>query len=165
VDGAELKSSRAMTPTPDVIIALESPRQDDVRRLVAALDALMASLYPADSNHLLDIETLGKPDIRFFVARRGGEALGCGALRVAADYGEIKRMFVRPEARGLKLGRRILHTLEEQARREHLAFLRLETGISQPPAIALYRAAGFIERGPFGDYAPDPLSLFMEKRL
>jgi putative acetyltransferase len=154
-----------MVGQPLIVIAAEKPRQPDVMRLIAALDAYQQSLYPPDSNHLLDIDALEASDIRFFVARRGGEALGCGALRVAADYGEIKRMFVRPEARGLKLGRRILETLEAQARRENLAFLRLETGISQPPAIALYRAAGFTERGTFGDYAPDPLSLFMEKRL
>ncbi len=91
--------------------------------------------------------------------------MGCGALRVMADYGEIKRMFVRPEARGLKIGRRILDVLETTARSERLACLRLETGIHQPEAIGLYRAAGFIERGPYGGYAPDPLSLFMEKRL
>jgi putative acetyltransferase len=157
--------SRAMTSTPDVTIAQESPRQDDVRRLIAALDALMESLYPADSNHLLDIETLCRPDIRFFVARRAGQALGCGALRVFADYAEVKRMFVMPTSRGMKLGRRILDTLEAQARHEKLRFLRLETGISQPEAIGLYHAAGFVERGPFGDYQADPLSIFMEKRL
>jgi putative acetyltransferase len=77
----------------------------------------------------------------------------------------VKRMFVMPTSRGLKLGRRILDTLEAEARREKLAFLRLETGISQPEAIGLYHAAGFVERDPFGGYQPDPLSLFMEKRL
>lgn len=148
-----------------ITIAREAPRQPAVLQLIASLDAYQQSLYPPDSNHLLDIDALEAPDIRFFVARRAGEAIGCGALRVAADYGEIKRMFVRPEVRGLKLGRRILEALEAQARREGLAFLRLETGILQPEAIGLYRAVGFAERGPFGDYAPDPLSLFMEKRL
>jgi putative acetyltransferase len=151
--------------TQEITIAQESPRQPDVVRLVEALDALMVSLYPPQSNHLLDIETLCAPDIRFFVARQAGQALGCGALRMAADYAEVKRMFVLPTSRGLKLGRRILDTLEAQARKEKLRFLRLETGISQPEAIGLYQSAGFVERGPFGDYQPDPLSLFMEKRL
>jgi len=154
-----------MISTPDVTITRESPRQPDVIRLIDALDAYQTALYPAESNHFLDVAALEAPDIRFFVARRAGEALGCGAMRVASDYGEIKRMFVRPEARGLKLGRRILETLEAQARRERLACLRLETGIHQPEAIGLYRVAGFVDRGPFGGYAPDPLSLFMEKRL
>lgn len=43
--------------------------------------------------------------------------------------------------------------------------MKLETGILQPAAIALYRSAGFRETGCFGDYRPDPLSMFMEKVL
>jgi len=150
----------------EVTIAPESPRAPEVARLIEALDAYQASLYPAESNHFLAIEALAAPDVRFFVARRAGEALGCGALRVdPSGYGEVKRMFVTPEARGLKLGARILARLEQQARDERLACLRLETGIHQAAALGLYRAFGFQDRGPFGDYAPDPLSVFMEKPL
>ena len=150
----------------EVTIAPESPRAPEVARLIEALDAYQASLYPAESNHFLAIEALAAPDVRFFVARRAGEALGCGALRVdPSGYGEVKRMFVTPAARGLKLGARILARLEQQARDERLACLRLETGIHQAAALGLYRAFGFQDRGPFGDYAPDPLSVFMEKSL
>jgi putative acetyltransferase len=149
----------------DVTIAIESPLQNDVARLIQALDAYLTALYPAESNHLLDLETLSAASVRFFVARRGREALGCGALRIDESYGEVKRMFVLPEARGLKLGKRILGRIEAQARHEGLHCLRLETGIHQPEALALYRAAGYIERDPFGDYGPDPLSVFMEKAL
>lgn len=147
-------------------LAIESPRQPDVERLLEALDAYQGALYPAESNHFLDVEALAAPGIRFFVARRDGRAVGCGALRIdAAGYGELKRMFVSPEARGLKLGRRILDRLEEEARREGLAWLRLETGIHQPKALGLYRSAGYAEREAFGEYKPDPLSVFMEKSL
>ena len=150
----------------DVTIALESPRQDDVARLIQELDAYQSALYPAGSNHLLDLPSLAAPNVRFAVARRGGEALGCGALRIDdAGYGEVKRMSGRPEARGLRLGRRILRCLEEEARREGLGCVRLETGIHQAAALTLYRAAGYVERGPFGEYEPDPLSVFMEKTL
>ena len=150
----------------DVIIAPESPRQDDVARLIRELDSYQESLYPPESNHFLDLDSLAADDVRFFVARRAGEALGCGALRIdAAGYAEVKRMFVLPAARGLKLGQRILGHLEEQARREGIASVRLETGIHQAAALALYRGAGYVERGPFGDYQPDPLSVFMEKTL
>ncbi|MGH7414282.1 MAG: GNAT family N-acetyltransferase [Candidatus Rokuibacteriota bacterium] len=153
-------------PSSDVTIEIESPRQADVEGLLAALDAYQAALYPAESNHFLDVEALAAPTVRFFVARRGGQALGCGALRIdAAGYGELKRMFVRPEARGLRLGRRILDRIEEEARRERLRCLRLETGIHQPEALGLYRAAGYEERDAFGEYRPDPLSVFMEKSL
>ncbi len=150
----------------DIAVAPESPRQPDVVALIAALDRYQAGLYPAESNHLVPIDALAAPEVRFFVARRGGEALGCGALRIDADgYGEVKRMFVAPRARGLSLGRRLLERIELEARRERLSCLRLETGIHQREALGLYRAAGFVERRPFGDYGPDPLSVFMEKPL
>ncbi|MGH7368189.1 MAG: GNAT family N-acetyltransferase [Candidatus Rokuibacteriota bacterium] len=150
----------------DVTLAVESPRQADVEALLAALDSYQGALYPAESNHFLDVAALAAPNVRFFVARRGGQALGCGALRIdAAGYGELKRLFVRPEARGLRLGRRLLDRIEEEARRERLGCLRLETGIHQAEALGLYRAAGYAERGAFGEYKPDPLSVFMEKSL
>jgi putative acetyltransferase len=149
-----------------VTIARESPRQAEIVRLVEELDEYLGALYPAESNHLLDIETLARPDMRFFVARRDDEALGCGALRVdPAGYGEVKRIYVAPRARGLGLGGRLIATIEAEARHEGLACLRLETGIHQPEALGLFRAAGFMEIAPFGDYRPDPLSVFMEKPL
>jgi putative acetyltransferase len=150
----------------EVVVSLESPYHDGAARLIHELDAYQTSLYPAESNHLLDIQSLADPGVRFFVARRSGEALGCGALRIdPAGFGEVKRMFVLPAARGMKVGKQILQRIEEQANREGLACLRLETGIYQPEALVLYRSAGFVERGPFGNYAPDPLSVFMEKVL
>jgi putative acetyltransferase len=150
----------------DITLRFESPRQADVERLLEALDGYQSALYPPESNHLLDVEALAAPSIRFLVARRAERALGCGALRIdAAGYGELKRMFVVPEARGLRLGRRILDRLEEEARRVGLSCMRLETGIHQPEALGLYRSAGYVEREAFGDYRPDPLSVFMEKSL
>lgn len=147
-------------------LRMESPRQPEVERLLDALDAYQSALYPPASNHFLDVEALAGPDVRFFVARRDGRALGCGALRIdAAGYGELKRLFVSPEARGLRLGRRILDRIEEEARRERLGCVRLETGIHQPEALGLYRSAGYVERDAFGEYSPDPLSVFMEKSL
>jgi len=150
----------------DITLARESPRQPEVARLLDALDAYQSTLYPPESNHFLDEEALAAANVRFFVARRGARAVGCGALRIDdAGYGELKRMFVTPEARGLRLGRRLLERIEDEARREGLAWLRLETGIHQPEALALYRTAGYVEREAFGEYRPDPLSVFMEKRL
>ena len=149
-----------------VRIDQESPHQPDIVRLVEELDTYLGSLYPAESNHLLDIESLAQPDVRFFVARWDGEALGCIALRVdPAGWGEVKRLFVSPRARGLGLGRRLLSALEAKAQGERLPLLRLETGIHQPEALGLFRAAGFHEIPAFGAYAPDPLSVFMEKAL
>src|SRR5205807_10624365 len=104
------------------------------------------------------------PNVRFVVARRGGVAVGCGALVIGADdEAELKRMFVIPDARGLKLGSRILAALETAAKVEGVRVLRLETGVRQPEALALYRRHGYAERGPFGPYQRDPLSTFFEK--
>lgn len=143
----------------------ESPRQPEVLALIEELDRYQGELYPAQSNHLLAIDALCAADIRFFVARIDHVVVGCGALRVFADYAELKRMFVSPGARGTQLGARILARLEEQALSEDLVVVRLETGIHQPAALALYKASGYRERAAFGDYQPDPLSVFMEKRL
>ncbi|OAP34430.1 GCN5 family acetyltransferase [Sinorhizobium glycinis] len=149
-----------------IIIAEEPPRQPAILRLLELSDAYAASLYPAESNHLVDVSTLERPGVSFFVARNHGEIVGCCALVDAGDgTAEIKRMFVDSRARGLKVGKRLLAALEAKAERLGLAAVRLETGIYQPEAIGLYKSSGYIERTPFGSYLPDPLSLFMEKTL
>jgi putative acetyltransferase len=129
-----------------------------------------AALYPSESNHLVGIEGLMTPKSRFLVARGSdGQALGCGAILLRGDAGtetaELKRMWVDPAARGSGLGRRLLDALQAAAIQEGATVIRLETGISQPEAIGLYRAAGFSECGPFGNYVADPLSIFMEKAV
>jgi putative acetyltransferase len=149
-----------------VTIAEEQPRQPGVIRLLELSDAYAASLYPAESNHLVDISTLEQPTVSFFVARRDGAIVGCCALVEAGDgTAEIKRMFVDPEARGLQIGKRLLTALEATAEKLGIIAIRLETGIYQPEAIGLYKAFGYAERTPFGSYRPDPLSLFMEKKV
>lgn len=150
----------------DVLITRESPDQPDVHAFLAASEAYASALYPAESNHFVDVATLVQPNVVFLVARGAGRALGCGAI-VKADDGtaEIKRMWVAPEARGLKLGQRLLDALIEAARADGVSKLQLETGISQPEALGLYRRAGFVEIGPFRDYQPDSLSVFMERPL
>jgi len=149
-----------------VTIALEPPRQDGVIRLLDLSDAYAQSLYPPDSNHLVDISTLEQPSVSFLVARNDDEIVGCCALVEAGDgTAEIKRMFVDPQARGLKVASRLMDRLEEIGLEKGLMAVRLETGIYQPEAIGLYRKYGYIEIESFGSYQPDPLSLFMEKRL
>jgi putative acetyltransferase len=148
-----------------LVIGREDPRQPDIRALVEELDAYFAALYPAESNHLLDIETLCLPPMRFFAARRSGEAVAIGGIWLHADYAEIKRVYVPERARGLGLGRAIMARLEAEALAEGRGILRLEAGIHQPEALGLYDALGYERRGPFGEYGPDPVSVFMEKHL
>jgi putative acetyltransferase len=147
-------------------IKIETPDQAEVHALLAASDAYMASLYPAESNHMVDVNTLTQPHVTFLVARAAGQAVGCGAVVKSSDgWAEIKRMFVSPAARGRQVGRKLLERLEGVARQSGITALRLETGINQPEALALYRSAGFRAIEPFGNYRPDPLSLFMEKTI
>lgn len=147
-------------------IARESPRQDDVIALIRQSDALMQSLYPAESNHLVDVESLAQPHVHVLVARERGRALGCGAFVLGeAGQAEMKRVFVAPAARGKGIARILMEALEREAAERGVTLMQLETGIRQPEAIALYRKFGYAERGPFGSYKSDPLSLFMEKRL
>jgi len=149
----------------NTLIQIESPRARGVPELISALDGYLSSLYPPSSNHFLDLDQLSRADIRFFVARREGAPLACGALRLAGDYGEVKRMYVSPAARGQGLGRTLLARIESEAAKEGLAVMRLETGIHQAEALALYLSSGYVECAPFGEYQPDPLSRFLEKRL
>jgi putative acetyltransferase len=149
-----------------VEIKLEPPRQPEILRLMDMSNAYMASLYPAESNHMVDIETLEKPATSFFVARNEGQIVGCCALVEAGDStAEIKRMFVDPQARGLSIGKLMIHALIARGQGLGLSAIRLETGISQPEAIGLYRKSGFVEIEPFPPYKPDPLSMFMELKL
>ena len=99
-----------------VIILQEPPGQPDVVALIEALDAYATALYPPESNHLLDVASLSDPAVSFLVARAEGEAVGCGAiLRDPRGWGEVKRMFVRPDQRGKGIGVRMLAELEALA--------------------------------------------------
>ena len=156
-------AAAAPGPAAPVVIAAESADQPEVHALLAQLEGYMADLYPAESNHLVDVSVLTAPNARFVVARRDGVAVGCGALLLGEDgEAEIKRMFVAPAARG-GVGRQILAALEATAKAEGVRAIRLETGVRQPEAIALYRRCGYTERRPFGSYQKDPLSTFFEK--
>ena len=155
-----------MRAADQIEIAAESADQAEIAAFFAASEGYMAALYPAESNHFVDVATLMKPNVHFLVARRAGVPVGCGAVVRATDgAAEIKRMWVDPAHRGARIGQRLLAALVRAARLDGTTVLQLETGIAQSQAIALYRAAGFVECCPFGGYAADPLSLFMELRL
>lgn len=156
-----------MNGKPQLVVAPADPRRPEIRELIAELDRLMGELYPAESNFLLDPETLAGANALFLAGLVDGEPLACGAVVFhGRDYGEVKRIYVSPRARGLGLAKRLLARLEAEARQRGLLLLRLETGRRQPEALALFAAQGFQMRGVFGDYpADDPFSLFMEKRL
>ena len=147
-------------------IAQEHPNQPDIVAMLAQLDAYFAALYPAESNHLLDIDSLAREGVVFLVARdEQARLLGCGAFMDRGSYAEVKRMVVDPASRGRGVGARLLARIVERATAAGFTSLKLETGVRQPEAIGLYQRDGFTYCAPFGDYQPDPLSLFMEKAL
>ena len=175
-----------------IIVARADPQAADNAALIAELDLYLASLYPAQSNYLIPPIELAEPEVFFVVARNvdvnvdGGDddgdsnsdndsdsddvgaPLGCGALKRMhddGDYGEIKRVYVRANARRQGAATRIICALEQHARQIHLHTLRLETGVRQPQSIELYQQLGYQRRPPFGAYPDDKLSVFMEKRL
>ncbi len=144
------------------------PDSDAARELIALSDAFYDGLYPAESNHLESSTDLQAPGVFLFGCRVDGDLVGCGAFKIMSDdgdYGEIKRVYVRESHRGLGLSREIMQVLEDELALRGVRCLRLETGVRQPEALGLYRRLGYLEREPFGAYAPDPLSVFMEKNL
>ena len=149
-----------------VVITIADPAHPPVRAMVAELDAYLVPLYPAESNHLLDIETLRQPEMRFFAAHRGGEVVAIGGCWRHGDYAEVKRIYVTPAARGLGLAKLMMQRIEDEAMACGRLIARLETGIHQPESLGLYRRLGYVDRGAVGDYpADDPNSVFMEKVL
>lgn len=147
-------------------ISFESPNQADAIALVAELDAYQSKLYPPESHHALDLASVETQQLLFAMARDdAGQAVGCGAVVLSPEYGEIKRMYVRPRQRGFGLARKILQTLEAAAMASECRLMRLETGPYQPEALALYARCGYDRCGPFGAYTDDPLSVFMQKEL
>jgi putative acetyltransferase len=147
-------------------LAFESPDQPDVIALIAELDAYQDSLYPPEARYALDLASLQQPHVLFAVARdQTSRAVACGAIVLEAEFGELKRMFVSPCARGRGVGQRLLKLLEAEAAARGCRTVGLETGPYQPEALGLYAACGYQRCGPYGDYADHPLSVFMQKAL
>ncbi len=148
------------------IITSERPDTPDAQALIAELEDSLAALYPPESRHGYSVEKLLRNDVAFFLIRHDGRAAGCGGVQLyGTDYGEVKRLYVRPQFRGLGLAKALLGRLAGYARERGAGLLRLETGIYQVEAIGLYERLGFYRIPPFGEYREDPLSICFEKRI
>jgi putative acetyltransferase len=149
-----------------ILITPARPDSSEAIALIAELDELLDGLYPAESRHGFSVEKLLTEQVSFFVGYYDQQPAACGGIKLfGRDFGEIKRMYVRPQFRGLGLAKAILQELSNYAQSQGVAVLRLETGIHQTEAIGLYERMGFVAIDPFPPYRPDPLSLFYEKRL
>lgn len=152
-----------------VSVAIETPLQDDVRVLVAALNAHLQPLSPPEFQFKMTVEQMAGDDTTVFVARdEAGKAIGIGALKVhSAELGEVKRMFTDPEVRGKRVGSALLDAIVGLGRDKGLTQLMLETGTGDGMAAAhrLYTRSGFVTRGPFLDYPDSEWSAFFEMPL
>ncbi|HCR71695.1 MAG TPA: N-acetyltransferase [Anaerolineae bacterium] len=147
-----------------VVITKERPDTPDAIQLIEGLESDLAPFYPSESRHGYSVEKLIKQNVTFFITRKDGVPAGCGGVQFfGTEYGEVKRMYVRPEFRGFGLAKLMLEELSKYTKENGIYKLRLETGIHQKDAIALYRGWGFKEIAHFGEYKADPLSLFFEK--
>jgi GNAT superfamily N-acetyltransferase len=148
------------------LFVAERPDTVDATALIRELDGVLEQLYPQESRHGYCVEQLLREAVAFFVVRHDEMPAGCGGVKLfGTAYGEIKRMYVRPQFRGLGLGKLMLHHLADYSQQQGVLVLRLETGIYQSEAIGLYERCGFQRIGPFGGYHEDPLSRYYEKRL
>jgi putative acetyltransferase len=149
-----------------IVIDIETPLQDEVRTLVTELNAVLLELTPPEHCHHLTVEQMADEDTTVFIAREGGVAVACGALKRHADgIGEVKRMYTRPSHRGRRIGEQIVARIEAMARAEGLKRLVLETGDRHYAAWKVYERSGFTRCGPVLDYADVKWSVFYDKTL
>ena len=153
---------------PEITIETEPFDSADARRLVAALDAHLASRYPPEQRFgpNLKPQQLAPGLGTFVVARTDGRAVGCGAVRLLdRTTVEVKRMYVEPEQRGRGVAKKILRHLEGAGRGLGAERAVLETGIYQDEAIGLYRRAGYVQVECWGEYTTSPTSVCFEKMI
>lgn len=137
----------------------------DALALIAESEAELASIYPPEVRYAFSPDQLLDAAVTFVTAYRHGTPVGCGGMAPLDGYGELKRIFVTRAARGSGVADAIVAALEEAARTASLPLMRLETGHDSPEAVRFYTRIGYRTRGPFGAYAENGSSIFMEKPL
>ncbi len=150
----------------DVTIQIADVQNAELLALLQAMSQDMAELYQDEGFTNLVPARMGDARSAFVIARRRGQAIGCGAIRpLEADVGELKRIYVLTEWRGQGIARRILAALEEFGRQFGYRTVRLETGALQAAAIRLYESEGYRRIRCWGEEADDPMSVCFEKSL
>jgi putative acetyltransferase len=162
--------SRERTVAPGIVVERVHAPNDEVRSLVAELEAELAANYPPEQRHGLSLDAIFQPHIRFFTARAGARPAGCGGVAIFGDFAELKRMYVRPPFRGRGVADALLVRMVDETRAAGRSLLRLETGVAQHAAIRFYERHGFLRCGAFEPYASMPArslstSVFMERLL
>ena len=134
--------------------------------LTAELEGRYDGSAELDVTRMPELHNVSSDDVQFVIAWLDGQAVGCGAIRpIHAQATEVKRMYVRPAARGQGISRQILVKLESLAQASGFNITRLETGLQQPEAISLYESSGYTRIPCYGVYAQNPESVCYEKLL
>ena len=151
----------------DLAIEHMEAATDEVRQLIAELDIALTGNYLPEQHHAVSLEQLFGGNVKFFVARSDGVAVGCGGVGFYDGFAEVKRMYTRPEVRGQRVGSALLEAVTQLARDRGVKTLLLETGegLGFEGAWRLYERSGFIRRGAFFDYPDSAYSRFYEKSL
>jgi putative acetyltransferase len=150
--------------TDDARIAVDDPRNADVRALLERHLEFALAQTPPEHSFALGLTGLLDPAITLFSYRENGRLLGIGAIkRLSADHAEIKSMHTAEAARGRGVGRALLGKLLAVARDGGFRRVSLETGTMAAfaPARAMYEGAGFLPCGPFGGYQSSEDNCFM----
>lgn len=148
-----------------IIVERGDPHDPQATALLQASHDLMEELFPPEDNHYLSIDALCVPEIEFLVARTNEKIIGTAAVANKGDYGEVKSMFVAPEARGTGAADALMRALEDRAKDQGLPELKLETGTLLKAAHKLYLRHGFEFCDRFGEYPDNETSVFMSKKL
>lgn len=155
--------------TEGVTISQETPLQDDVRAMVAALNDHMIPLSPPEFQFQLSVEQMAEPGVTVFVARDDtGAPVGMASLKEHDEgLGEVKRMFTVPAVRGQRVGSRLLQRVETLAAERGLSRLVLETGEAPgfENAWRVYERGGYTVCGAVLDYPDSGWSRFYEKTI
>lgn len=148
-------------------IAETGPEAPGARHCLAEYYAELARRFPGGFDVTLsrdpDAADMIRPRGIFLVAAADGLPVACAGLKGHGSWGEVKRLWVAPAARGLGLATRLMARIETTARELGMDRLRLDTNAALPEAVAMYRGAGWTEIPRFND---DPYpDVFFEKRL
>lgn len=137
----------------------------DALAMIAESEAEQSAIYPPEVRHAFSPDQLRSAGVLFLTAYRDDQPVGCGGLALLDGYAELKRIFVAKPARGSGVSRAIVAGLEDEARKNDVPIIRLETGEDSLVAIRLYERLGYHRIGPFGAYEENGSSVYMEKSL
>ena len=128
----------------------------------------LRSVSPAGSTHVLDINGLKDPSIKFWSLWENNKLIGCGALKfLEKNHGEFKSIRIADQYRGKKMGEKIILHLIDQAKQLGIKKLSIETGAGEffAPARKLFKNSGFKPCEPFAHYKKDPNSCYFTLNL